>query len=93
MQAKQIQIDDLLKKLDDTNLEVERIKDEKDQEIAILQEGMDSTIQQLHEAQQVRINISCNEHSLKQLVNRLKALLIKQLMRRLTTLFLTRGRN
>lgn len=62
MQAKQIQIDDLLKKLDDTNLEVERIKDEKDQEIAILQEGMDSTIQQLHEAQQVRINTSCDEH-------------------------------
>ena len=62
MQAKQIQIDDLLKKLDDTNLEVERIKDEKDQEIAILQEGMDSTIQQLHEAQQVRNNTSCDEH-------------------------------
>ncbi|THH09606.1 hypothetical protein EW145_g1899 [Phellinidium pouzarii] len=54
LRAKQIQIDDLLKKLDDQSLEVDRIREEKDQEIAILQEGMDTTIQQLHESQQTQ---------------------------------------
>lgn len=48
-----MQIDDLLAKLDDASGDVERLREEKDQEIAILQEGMDSTIQQLSEAQQV----------------------------------------
>jgi huntingtin-interacting protein 1-related protein len=43
-----------LKKLDDTTLDTDRLRDEKDQEIAILQEGMDATIKQLHESQQVR---------------------------------------
>lgn len=52
-QAKQMQIDDLLAKLDDASGDVERLREEKDQEIAILQEGMDSTIQSLSEAQQV----------------------------------------
>ena len=52
-QAKSIQIDDLTRKLNETTLDVDRIREEKDQEIAILQEGMDSTIKQLHEAQQV----------------------------------------
>ncbi|KAL6298702.1 ANTH domain-containing protein [Sparassis latifolia] len=52
LRAKQLQIDDLLHKLDNAHGDVERLKDEKDQEIAILQEGMDSTIQQLSEAQQ-----------------------------------------
>ena len=52
LQAKQTQIDDLLTKLDDAQGDVERLREEKDQEIAILQEGMDSTIQQLSEAQQ-----------------------------------------
>jgi hypothetical protein len=32
---------------------MERLREEKDQEIMILQEGMDSTIEQLNEAQQV----------------------------------------
>lgn len=53
LQSKQIQIDDLLTKLDNAGGDLERLRDEKDQEIAILQEGMDSTIQQLSEAQQV----------------------------------------
>lgn len=53
LQAKQLQIDDLLKKVDDAQLEQDRLREEKDQEIAILQEGMDATIQQLHEVQQV----------------------------------------
>jgi hypothetical protein len=54
-QAKQIQIDDLFSKLDSSSAVLERLRDEKDQEIAILQEGMDHTIQQLSEAQQVRL--------------------------------------
>lgn len=52
-QAKQIQIDDLLARLDNSGGDLERLREEKDQEIMILQEGMDSTIQQLSEAQQV----------------------------------------
>ncbi|OBZ68605.1 Endocytosis protein end4 [Grifola frondosa] len=51
-QAKQLQIDDLLVKLDGASGDMERLREEKDQEIAILQEGMDSTIQQLSDAQQ-----------------------------------------
>ena len=54
MQAKQLQIDDLLVKLDNASADMDRLREEKDQEIAILQEGMYSTIQQLHDAQQVR---------------------------------------
>ena len=50
-----MQIDDLLVKLDNATADLDRLRDEKDQEIAILQEGMDSTIQQLSEAQQVHI--------------------------------------
>jgi hypothetical protein len=52
-QSKQIQLDDLLGKLDGATGELERLRDEKDQEIAILQEGMDTTLQQLSEVQQV----------------------------------------
>jgi hypothetical protein len=43
----------LLVKLDGASGEMERLRDEKDQEILILQEGMDSTLQQLSDAQQV----------------------------------------
>lgn len=52
LRAKQIQIDDLLSKLGHVSDDMERLRDEKDQEIAILQEGMDSTIMQLSDAQQ-----------------------------------------
>ncbi|KAL4067382.1 ANTH domain-containing protein [Scleroderma yunnanense] len=52
LRAKQIQIDDLLVKVNNSQLDMERLREEKDQEIMILQEGMDSTIQQLSEAQQ-----------------------------------------
>ena len=48
-----MQIDDLLVKLDAVQGEVDRVREEKDNEIAILQEGMDTTLQQLAEAQQV----------------------------------------
>jgi huntingtin-interacting protein 1-related protein len=43
----------LLRKLDAKAGEVESLREEKDQEIAIMQEGLDSTIQQLGEVQQV----------------------------------------
>lgn len=56
LQGKQIQIDDLFSKLDNSSADLERLREEKDQEIAILQEGMDSTIQQLSDAQQVRVS-------------------------------------
>lgn len=59
-QAKQLQIDDLLVKANNAQGDLERLREEKDQEIMILQEGMDSTIQQLSEAQQVnRFYASC----------------------------------
>lgn len=53
IQAKQLQIDGLLTKLDAASGDLERLREEKDQEIMILQEGMDGTIQELSEAQQV----------------------------------------
>ena len=43
----------MLSKLDSASGDLERLRDEKDQEILILQEGMDSTLQQLSEVQQV----------------------------------------
>jgi hypothetical protein len=52
LRARQDQIDDLLRKLDSQASAVESVRDEKDQELAILQESLDSTIQQLAEAQQ-----------------------------------------
>jgi len=48
-----MQIDELLIKLNNASGDLERLRDEKDQEIMILQAGMDSTIEQLSEAQQV----------------------------------------
>ena len=48
-----MQIDDLLAKLNDAQAEVDRVREEKDQEIGILQESVDSAIQQLGDAQQV----------------------------------------
>ncbi|KAI0094319.1 cytoskeleton assembly control protein [Irpex rosettiformis] len=52
LRAKQLQIDDLFTKLNDAQAEVDRVREEKDDEIAILHESVDSTIQQLGEAQQ-----------------------------------------
>ncbi|KAM0746519.1 cytoskeleton assembly control protein [Meredithblackwellia eburnea MCA 4105] len=51
LSSKQLQIDDLLRKMDDKDGEAQRIRDEKDEEIAIMQEGMDHTIRQLNELQ------------------------------------------
>jgi hypothetical protein len=52
--AKQLQIDDLLSKLNNASGDLDCLREEKDREIMILQEGMDSTIQQLSDAQQVK---------------------------------------
>jgi hypothetical protein len=54
-QSKQLQIDDLLHKLDEKEGELSRVVDEKEQELAIMQEGMDTTLQQMSELQQVCI--------------------------------------
>ncbi|KAF6766627.1 cytoskeleton assembly control protein [Ephemerocybe angulata] len=54
LRGKQLQIDELLSKIDAASSETEHLRDEKDQEILILQETVDSTIQQLHDAQQDR---------------------------------------
>lgn len=53
-----MQIDDLLSKLDDVSADMERLREEKDQEIEILQAGMDNTLEQLNDAQQVRSILS-----------------------------------
>ncbi|KAH9982866.1 cytoskeleton assembly control protein [Lactifluus volemus] len=54
LRSKQMQIDDVLAKLDSASGELEHLRDEKDQEIAILQEGMDHTLQQLSEVHQTQ---------------------------------------
>jgi molecular chaperone GrpE (heat shock protein) len=54
LKSKQSHIDELLGKLDNSSATLERLREEKDAEIQILQEGMDTTIQQLSEAQSVR---------------------------------------
>ena len=51
VRSKQNQIDDLLHKLDERNGEADRVREEKDMEIAIMQEGMDDTIRQLSDLQ------------------------------------------
>jgi hypothetical protein len=48
-----MQIDDVLARLDSASGDLEHLREEKDQEIAILQEGMDHTLQQLSEVHQV----------------------------------------
>ena len=53
IQSKQMQIDGLLAKVDNSVSDIEKLREEKDQEIEILQAGMDSTIEQLNEARQV----------------------------------------
>lgn len=46
-------MDELHIKLHDTQDSIERMKEEKDQEIMILQAGLDSSLQQLSEVRQV----------------------------------------
>ena len=52
-QAKQLQIDELLSRLNNSAGDLERLREDKDQEIMILQAAMDNTIEQLSDAQQV----------------------------------------
>ncbi|KAF9076036.1 ANTH-domain-containing protein [Rhodocollybia butyracea] len=52
LRTKQGQIDEYLSKLDEAHDNMERLRDEKDQEIEILNAGMDDTLKQLDEAQQ-----------------------------------------
>ncbi|GAA6005043.1 hypothetical protein JCM10207_008488 [Rhodosporidiobolus poonsookiae] len=54
LRNKQDRIDDLLARLDAQAGEVERVRDEKDQEIAIMQEGMDTTLQELAELRETQ---------------------------------------
>lgn len=49
-----MQIDDLLSKLDQSKGEVENIREEKDQEIMILNEELDNAMRQLADKQKVR---------------------------------------
>jgi hypothetical protein len=57
-------IDDLLAKLDNSAGDLEKLREEKDQEIEILQAGMDSTIEQLNEVRQVRVTLSSDSQDL-----------------------------
>lgn len=78
-----MQIDGLLDKLNNASGDLERLRDEKDQEIMILQAGMDSTIEKLSEVQQVQ----CRNPPLN-LTNtcpRIKILLMKRLQHKLIT--------
>ena len=52
-QAKQLHIDELSSKLNNASGDLERLREDKDQEIMILQAAMDNTIEQLSDAQQV----------------------------------------
>ncbi len=51
-------IDELLHKIDAKDGELRRIAEEKEQEIMIMQEGMDTTLQQLSEMKLVSDNES-----------------------------------
>jgi hypothetical protein len=68
--------------LDNANGEVERLREEKDQEIMILQEGMDSTIQQLSETQQVSGDANIGINSFLIMSSRIKAFQKKPPMRK-----------
>ncbi|KAJ7070840.1 ANTH domain-containing protein [Mycena amicta] len=52
LRAKQIQIDDLLDKLRNTETDMDRLRDEKDQERLVQEESMNETIRQFADAQQ-----------------------------------------
>ncbi|KAH9944261.1 cytoskeleton assembly control protein [Epithele typhae] len=52
LRAKQMQIDDLLAKLDNAGGDLDRLREEKDDEIEILNDSLTQTLRQLHEAQQ-----------------------------------------
>lgn len=51
-----MQIDDLLSKIDGKDAEIARHVDEKEQELMIMQEGMDSTLKELSDLRLVSIS-------------------------------------
>ncbi|KAF8922075.1 ANTH domain-containing protein [Mucidula mucida] len=51
LRSKQLQIDELLSKLHGASDDLDRLREEKDQEIMFMQEGMDKTLEDLAEAQ------------------------------------------
>ena len=53
LQAKQIQLEDKTKELEERQYELEQLCEEKVEEIQILQESVDSTLQQMAEMQSV----------------------------------------
>lgn len=50
-QAKQREIDELKRRMDEQNSEVDKVREEKDMEILIMREGMDETIKKMAELQ------------------------------------------
>jgi hypothetical protein len=54
-----MQIDDLLKKMDDQKLDFERGLEEKDGEIEALQEGLDDTLRDLNATKIVSLSFCC----------------------------------
>jgi hypothetical protein len=54
-QAKQLRIDAMTEKLDSGSGDLERLRDEKDQEIMILQESVDTTLRDMADLQAVSI--------------------------------------
>jgi len=70
--------------LDSAGGDVERLREEKDQEIMILQESMDSTIQKLIDAQQVSGPVAVNTRTFLMANFRIKAFQKKLLMLRST---------
>lgn len=53
MQDKQRQMDTMARKLDDATAELERIREDKDEEIQILEESVNATLKQMQELHQV----------------------------------------
>ena len=54
-QSKQMQIDELLAKIDNKDGDLARLVEEKEQELLIMQEGMDSTLQELSDLRLVSL--------------------------------------
>ncbi|CAK5280605.1 unnamed protein product [Mycena citricolor] len=58
LRAKQIQIDDLLAKVSSAEMDMDRLREEKDEEILVLNASMDDTIQRLQESQMALKDVS-----------------------------------
>jgi antitoxin component HigA of HigAB toxin-antitoxin module len=67
---KQALIDEFLSQLEQQQGEADRIRMEKDEEIAIMQAGMDECLQQLADLQQ---NVGSNESDLQEQIDKLES--------------------